>query len=391
MIDQKLIRDQFPQAYRWTYLNGAANGIIPENSRRYLERYFGESHYLELAPHYEMYDDLQELRALAAALFGGKTRNWSLQPNTSFGLNLAATAVRWERGDNVVVPGCEFPANVFPWRNLESRGVEVRLVSCPDLKAHATDLLEACDGRTRAIGLSGVQYHNGYHPDLAAVGSYCRSREILFCVDGIQGLGNRHWDLAELGIDFMAAGAQKWLSGPRGAGLLFVSDRTLDWLADGKLTNGLMGWLGMADWQFENLMDFDLPQTGDARILDVGTYPFHDLIALKIALKIFAQVGIDAITDHCNRLRDNLLTSLKEAGLTTPGGPFQHTAAEDPAARQSQILALTCDDSAGLKRDLLARDIATSAREGALRISFHLFNRDDDVTNLVEALAELRG
>jgi cysteine desulfurase / selenocysteine lyase len=421
-IDQKLIRTEFPQAHRWTYLNTAANGIIPERSRQYLERYFRDNHYLELAPHYEIFDDLQELRDLSARLFGGGTRNWSLQPNTSFGINIAATAIDWRSGDNVVVPDCEFPANVFPWLNLRSRGVEVRLVPCPDLKARAGDIMAACDKRTRAIAISGVQYHNGYQPDLAAIGEFCREQDIMFCLDGIQGLGNRHWNLETLGVDFMAAGAQKWLGGPRGSGLLFVSNRVLDRLAENKLNFGFMGWLGMADWQFENLMDFGLPQTTDARILDVGTYPFHDIIAMKISLEIFAEVGIGKIASHCDRLRDRLLASLSDAGLiaprgdcsdtgadaqvTTPGksfnytgtnagpaipyAPFRHTGSGDPPDRQSQILALACDDSAGLKADLLARGIATSAREGALRVGFHLFNREDDVNRLAEALAELR-
>jgi selenocysteine lyase/cysteine desulfurase len=36
--------------------------------------------------------------------------------------------VDWQRGDSVVIAKGEFPANVYPWRNLCDRGVSIRWV-----------------------------------------------------------------------------------------------------------------------------------------------------------------------------------------------------------------------------------------------------------------------
>ena len=49
-------------------------------------------------------------------------------PNTTTGINLVAEGWPWKPGDNVVSPEGEFPSNLFPWQNQQSRGVEVRIV-----------------------------------------------------------------------------------------------------------------------------------------------------------------------------------------------------------------------------------------------------------------------
>jgi hypothetical protein len=38
LIDSKLIREEFPITDEWAYFATASNGILPERSRRYLER-----------------------------------------------------------------------------------------------------------------------------------------------------------------------------------------------------------------------------------------------------------------------------------------------------------------------------------------------------------------
>ncbi len=227
MLDRDLLSAEFPLTRDWCYLASASNGILPERSRRYLERYFAEHHYLELGRHYRMFDDLGAIRERAARLFGGQAANWALLPNTSYGLNSVAAAIDWRAGDNVVLADCEFPANVAPWQNLARRGVAIQWVAARGLRAQADSLIAACNGRTRALAVSGVQFHNGYAPDLARLAAFCREQRIWLCVDGIQGLGNRHWQLPELGVDFLAAGGQKWLCAPRGTGLLYLSDRAL--------------------------------------------------------------------------------------------------------------------------------------------------------------------
>ena len=85
----------------------------------------------------------------------------------SEGIGLVAEGFPWREGDNVVLPACEFPSNRFAWQNLASRGVEARLVPCADGRLDLAALADACDGRTRLIAVSWVDYLAGWRNDPA--------------------------------------------------------------------------------------------------------------------------------------------------------------------------------------------------------------------------------
>jgi selenocysteine lyase/cysteine desulfurase len=78
-------------------------------------------------------------------------------------------------------------------------------------------ILAAADHpRTRMVTLSHVEYASGQRHDLAAVGAFCRERNILFCVDAIQSLGVLPVDVKAMHIDYLSADGHKWLLGPEG-------------------------------------------------------------------------------------------------------------------------------------------------------------------------------
>ena len=96
--------------------------------------------------------------------------------------------------------------------------------------------------RVRLLALSAVEFGTGTRHDLAAIGRLCRDHGVLFCVDGIQGLGCLSLDVERCGIDFLAAGAQKWLCSVEGSGIFYCKRRMLD-----SLTPPVVGWHNVAD------------------------------------------------------------------------------------------------------------------------------------------------
>ncbi len=81
-------------------------------------------------------DELQGIlagaRQRAARLIHADVEEIALASNTSFGLNLAARMLPFGRGDIVLVSDREFPANVFPWKQLGDRGVRMELLPVTD-------------------------------------------------------------------------------------------------------------------------------------------------------------------------------------------------------------------------------------------------------------------
>ena len=62
-----------------------------------------------------------QTRKLAAQLINSKPTEIAFVKNTTQGIQLAANVIKWQPGDNILIPENEFPANVYPWLNLAKR------------------------------------------------------------------------------------------------------------------------------------------------------------------------------------------------------------------------------------------------------------------------------
>jgi selenocysteine lyase/cysteine desulfurase len=147
----------------------------------------------------------------------------ALLKSTSEGLSFIAYGLPWERGDNIVIPASEFPSNRVVWESLNQYGVDVRLVEINDCEQPELRLIEAMDENTRLLSCSSVQYSTGLRLDLEQLGLACRKHGILFCVDAIQSLGARHFDVVAAKADFVVADGHKWMLGPEGLALFYCS------------------------------------------------------------------------------------------------------------------------------------------------------------------------
>ncbi|MFQ5600666.1 MAG: aminotransferase class V-fold PLP-dependent enzyme [Candidatus Krumholzibacteriia bacterium] len=380
-LDLRAIRSEFPILERITYFNTAANGLIPERGRRVLERFFSEHHYLEGISPYGLFEVLADTRAEAARLLSCEPEAIALTFNTSHGLNLAANSIEYEPGDNVVLARGEFPANVYPWRNLESRGVELRMVEVPGNRAEVESLAAACDARTRVVAISLLQFHDGYRPDLEALAAFCRDRGIYTVVDGIQGVGSCDVRPSRIGLDFLATGGQKWLLAPRGTGFLYVRRELIE-----RLRLPILGWLNV-DYggRFDRLLRYPRELYTDARRFELGTANLHDILALRESLKLLNGVGIAAIEAHNTELAWHLregLSGVRGLELCAAG------------RRASPIVAVGGGESAGtqaLRAALADARVYFALREGRFRFAVHLYNSKSDVDRLVDTVRRTLG
>ena len=87
---------------------------------------------------------------------------------------------------------------------------------------------QALTTRTKLVALASANFCSGYRIDLEAISALCAERGVLFSVDAIQTLGA--FPIALDRIDFLSAGAQKWMLGPSGAGILYVKESRRDLL-----------------------------------------------------------------------------------------------------------------------------------------------------------------
>ena len=216
MLDNNIIRDEFPQAEELKYLNHAAVAPWPKRTREAVVAFarenvtYGASRY-HLFSEKENYLRLQIRKLINAPSID----DIALLKNTSEALSVVAAGIRWNRGDNVVTSAEEFPSNWIPWDAQKIHGVSLKKV---DIRVQRPEqaLIEACDNRTRVLTISSVQFSSGIKLDLELLGDYCKANDILFCVDAIQSIGAHELDVQKIRADFVMADGHKWMLGPEG-------------------------------------------------------------------------------------------------------------------------------------------------------------------------------
>lgn len=364
---------EFPVAERYTYLNHAALGPLPRRTADTIAELAQDFRDKGVLAEAKWFGSIARTRALVSQLLNTSTEEIAFTKNTSQGLNIVAASLPWQPGDIVVTIKGEFPANVYPWLALQQQGVTVRYVRPRNGRIVLQDVEAALHG-ARFLAISWVQYSNGYRIDLDAVSKLCASRNVLLCLDAIQGAGALPLDLQATPVDFCAFGAHKWMLAPQGVGVLYVNQRVRDLLQPANV-----GWLGV-DWRDYTAFDYDTPLSESAARYEEGTRSLVGIAGLEQSLGLLLQVGQERIAQHLQHLTDHLAHQLMTMGYRILT-PLEHE-------NRSGILTFCHPQRSAqeLFDALRAARIVGAVREGGVRVSPHLYNTRDDIDAVLNVL-----
>jgi selenocysteine lyase/cysteine desulfurase len=337
---------------------------------------------------YSRYDAILDgLRGAAAELLKTSPDNFAFIKNTSEGINLIANGYPFQPGDQVISYVHEYPANHYPWKLQERRGVELVLLPDRDITGHAPagrpvawtmrDLEERVTPRTRIVALSHVQFASGYCADVAALADFCRARGIDLVLDAAQSFGALPIHPEELGIAAVVTSGWKWLMGPIGTGLLYVSEQFRH-----KLELSMVGAESMQ--QGTDYLDHAWNPFPSAKCFEYSTSP----IALAAALECCVRElplghGVEAIRAEIFRLQDMFLAALDHAKFRPV---FAHP------EQRSTIIALTAPQDVNIaRRALLKEGVICTERGGYLRIAPHFYNTEEELDRTAQLLNRLGG
>ena len=375
VIDKAALRELFPVTRNVVYLNHAAVGPLSVRAQRAIEdfsrdqRDFGALHWKS------WYAEYDRLRRSASKLINAAPGEIAIIKTTSEGLSFVAGGMRWKEGDNVITTDMEFPSNFIPWKRLERRGVECRVAKSTN-GAYGTDDIELLiDNRTRLVTISSTAFHNGFTPDLDAIGDLCAGRGVLFCVDAIQSAGAIPIDVKRSKISFLAADGHKWMCGSEGAGIFFVAEEhrdALDVIEEGWSNIDRRG-------QFINCPDDLLP---DSRRFEAGSINTTGVHGLRAAIDLLLEIGIDNIAPEVIRIATLLADGLEGIGCEV----------KTPRPIRSGIIGALPPKGHDLRKvhALLEEDkIVCAPREGMLRLAPHFYNNEEEVERVLSVLRTL--
>jgi selenocysteine lyase/cysteine desulfurase len=377
MIDTASIRKIFPHTRKNAYFNAASNGPLPDPAYKLQDDHYKLAQDAAIGSQKELFDTLDNIAQNGAKIFGCQKSEVGFGFNTTFGINLAAFGLPLKKGDEVLLSDVDFPANVYPWLELRNRGINVKFVGNTNGFFDIDKLRKAISKKTKVLSLSFIQYFNGYKNDLQTIGEICKESNIFFVVDAIQGAGAEPMDVRKWNIDIASAGGQKWLLGSQGAGIYYVSQEVQKILIP-----PWRSWLSV-DWQcnWTELNDYNRQFYNSARQYEFGTYPAAQVLSLDWTISYLLRQGIKNIQRHNHKMIDKLINYLRNE----PN--FRITSSLEKKHRSS-ILSFTSDaiDIQKLHQELLKARIITALREGAIRVSVHLYNNDSDINRLITSL-----
>ena len=198
-------QDEFDQTNGLRYLNHAAVAPWPRRAADAVSAFARENVAHGASDYPEWLKIEHRLRERLARLLNARAgSDLALVKNTSEALSFVAFGLDWREGDQVVIGNEEFPSNRVVWEALRPRGVEVVEVGLAGDDPEGA-LLAACGPRTRLLSISAVQYASGLRLDLERIGTGCRRRGVLFCIDAIQQLGALPFDVQAYDCAFAMA------------------------------------------------------------------------------------------------------------------------------------------------------------------------------------------
>ena len=186
-------------------------------------------------------------------------------------------------------------------------------------------------------------------------------------LDGAQGIGAVPVDLAALGADAYAGSGQKWLCGPDGTGMLWISEGLRDQVRSTRRAYGCLAEPGAG---------LASPLHPDARRYEASSQPAEAHAFALAAHEVLARFGWERVHARARELAAELARRLADAGR------------EVAARGDSTLVSWRSDDHEAERERLGASGIAIRdlPGRGLLRASVGAWNDERDLDRLVAAV-----
>lgn len=355
-MDAAALRAQFPVLRAKAYLNAGTCGPIAEEAVQAagaVARAAADEG--RTVPRWErMLEIRPQVRAAYAQRLGAEPEDVALTSSTTDGVGRVVAGLGLGAGDEIVTSDTEHPALYGPLIAARGRGATVRAVPLADLR-------DAVGPQTSLVACQHVDWTTGaVAPDLSGL-------DAPVLLDGAQGAGAIAVDVRALGCDFYAASGQKWLCGPEGTGMLWVSPAWRE-----RLPPPAPGYLNLA----EPGAGLDTEPWPDARAHDAPAIPLEAWSAALAAHDVLERFGWPAVHARATALAAGFADTLRERGHTVaPRG-------------ETTLVTWEAEGAGELPARLAEQGIVVRNLPGTpfVRASIGAWNDESDLERLLAAL-----
>jgi L-cysteine/cystine lyase len=358
-VDVQQLRAQFPVLEHTAYLNAGTDGPLPSRAvQAGASELLGEAERGRARAHFERRAQLSAaLRAGYARALCCESEEVALTTCTTEGLSIVIDGLDLAEGGEILTSDEEHPGLLGVLAAArDSHGVGVRM-------APLARIVEEVGPRTRLVACSHVSWMTGRLAPAALA-----ELDIPVVLDGAQGVGAVHTDVRALGCDAYAGAGQKWLCGPDGTGMLYVTPTLRE-----RIHSKRRGYGNMLDPE----AGLDARLHDDARRFDTLALSAEALATALAAIEALEGAGWAAVHERALSLAGLLVERLTSIDRSvTPRGP-------------TTLVSFSSDDPEGERATLAAQGVVLRDIPGHpwLRASVGAWNDERDLDRLLATLA----
>ena len=342
----------------------------------------------------EATDAYEGARAIVAEFLGAQDNEIIFTKSATESINAVAYAMgNAEPGnrfaltasDSIVVTEMEHHANLIPWQQLAKRtGAQLKWFKVnQDSRLDLSNIDQVITANTKVVALTHQSNVLGTINPLDAIVKRAHEVGAVVVLDACQSVPHVRVNVVELDVDFLAFSGHKSV-GPTGVGILWGKSELLSELPP-FLTGGSM----VTSVTMESATWADAPQKFEAGVPNMA-----QAVGLGAALNYLSNIGMDAIAQHERSLTGYALDKL----LQIPGlrivGPQDNV---DRGAALSFTIKDIHPHDVGQYVDSQGIAVRTGHHcawpltkimnvPATTRASFYLYNDEQDVDALAEAL-----
>lgn len=309
---------------------------------------------------------------------------------TTSALNLVASSYgrnRCGEGDEIILTQMEHHSNLIPWQQVaKATGATLKYIPMqPDGTLLLEDIEQVMTDRTKIVSITHVSNVLGTVNPVKEMAQMVHRYGAIIVVDGAQSTPHMRIDVQDLDCDFYAFSGHK-MCGPTGIGALYGKMSLLEKMEPIEFGGEMIDFVDLYESTWK-----EVPARFEA-----GTPMIAGAIGLAAAIDFLNEVGLDNIQRHEQQLGAYALERLSVIeGLTIYG----------PQSGRIGLVTFNLDDihPHDVATVLDAKGIAIRAGHhccqplmnwlkihASARASFYLYNTEEDIDRLAEALGETK-
>lgn len=393
LIDITKVRADTPGCTQKIFLNSAGSSLMTKGVVNVMQSYLEKEMILggyQTVPFFQHEIDAFYLHA--SALLHTSPANIAFNFNATDAYAKAVSSIPFRSGDFILTTEDDYVSNYILFISLQKR-FGFQMVRCNTLPSGDIDMFDLetkmLKYRPVLVSVTHIPSNSGKIQDVEQIGHLCEKYDIWYIVDACQSVGQMDIDVTKIKCDFLSATGRKFLRGPRGTGLLYVSDKALE----AGLEPLLIDMRG-ATWDTEN----SYKPSGSATRFELWEANYSNILGLSEAIRYAVSIGLENIRAYnlelCQLLKEQLQTipdiRITEEGSQT-GSIVTFTSDTKTLDEYKNTLDMANISYSVGYRHFALIDLNKKNVDWVIRFSPHYFNTTDEILQVGEILRKKWG